>query len=248
MGRSIAHWVLATALASLAGCGYVRWASEPMAQEVFVAQGPGKARGAVLLLPGFGDRPETFDQQGFVAALRDKAPNYDVFAADAHFGYYRKRTLLKRLDEDVVAPLRRRGYRELWLVGASMGGHGAIAYARTYPERVSGLMLFAPYMGPSDVVEEVRRAGGLCRYEAPPYEASADGFARENFVWLRQATCGGPGVPIWLAVGDQDRLLAADRLLADALSPARVLVLPGGHGWRVWTPAVKQLSARALAP
>jgi pimeloyl-ACP methyl ester carboxylesterase len=171
-----------------------------------------------------------------------------VFAADAHFGYYRKRTLLERLDQDVVAPLRRQGYRDLWLVGTSMGGHGAIAYARTHPERVSGLLLFAPYMGPRDVVEEVKRAGGLCHYEAPPYEESADGFARENFVWLRRATCGDARVPIWLAVGDQDRLLPADRLLADALSPSRVLVLPGGHGWAVWTPAVKQLSARALAP
>jgi pimeloyl-ACP methyl ester carboxylesterase len=245
--RIVAYLALLFGLGlGIPGCGYVRFAKTPMAHAAFVTQGPGKARGAIVLLPGFGDRPETFSKQGFVSALHAQVPDYDVFAADAHFGYYRKRTLLKRLDQDVIAPIRRQGYRELWLVGTSMGGHDAIAYARTYPERVNGLLLFAPYMGPKDVVAEVKRAGGLCRYESLAHEESADGFARDNFVWLKQSTCGTPRVPIWLAVGDQDRLLAADKLLADALGPERVLVLPGGHGWAVWTPAVKQLSVRAL--
>jgi hypothetical protein len=47
-------------------------------------------------------------------------------------------------------------------------------------------------------------------------------------------------------VGDGDRLLPVDRLLAEALVPERFLVLPGGHGWEVWTPAVEQLAARAF--
>jgi pimeloyl-ACP methyl ester carboxylesterase len=232
----------------LGACGYVRLAKQYMPHEVFVARGPTVARGAVVLLPGFGDYPTTFAEQGFVDKLARGAPGYDVFAADAHFGYYRRRTLIERLEADVIHPLRKQGYRELWLVGASMGGHGAVAYARTHPKEIAGVILLAPYMGPRDVVAEVERAGGLCRYKAPPYEESADGFARENFAWLKRAACVERSTPIWLAVGASDRLLRADRLLTDALAPERVLVLPGGHGWEVWTPAIEQLAPRALAP
>ena len=129
------------ALAALSGCAFLRSASVPMRHLSFQQRGPAAARGVIVLLPGFGDRPEAFEQHGFVAALTRSAPDYDVVAADAHFGYYRKRTLLDRLDQDVVAPLRARGYREIWLVGASMGGLAAVAYARTHPERIRSLIV-----------------------------------------------------------------------------------------------------------
>jgi len=231
---------------SLAGCSYVRATREPMEKKVFVARGAEKARGAIVLLPGFGDRPETFEEYGFVRALRAAAPDYDVIAADAHFGYYRNRNLLTRLEKDVVAPLLQQGYRELWLMGVSMGGHGAVAYARAHPEKIAGLMLFAPYMGPSEVVEEVKRAGGLCHYRPQAQEESAEGFARANFGWLKQAACEEKTPQIWLAVGDHDDMRAADQLVSAALPAERVLILPGKHGWKVWTPAVRALAARAF--
>lgn len=199
-----------------------------------------------MLLPGFGDRPETFEKYGFVSEVLKGAPDYDLFGADAHFGYYRNRNLLLRLEQDVIGPLLAQGYREIWLMGASMGGHGAVAYARAHPEKIAGVMLFAPYMGPGEVVDEVKRAGGLCQYRAPANQDTREGFARANFGWLKQAACEAKAPQIWLAVGDHDGLLAADRVLADALPPERVLILPGEHGWKVWTPAARTLAARAF--
>jgi pimeloyl-ACP methyl ester carboxylesterase len=231
----------------LAGCNYVRVAHEPMEKLSFVDRGPDKAQGAIVLLPGFGDRPETFREHGFVKELLAAAPTYDVIAADAHFGYYRKRNLLARLEQDVIGPLVRAGYREIWLMGASMGGHGAVAYARAHPEKIAGVMLFAPYMGPADVVAEVKQSGGLCAYHAPAYEDSPEGFARANFGWLNEAACEKRSPQIWLAVGDRDRLLEADRVLATALPAERVRIMPGEHGWKVWTPAVRALASQAFA-
>jgi hypothetical protein len=238
----------ALVLSSTLSCGYLRIPREPMPQEDFVMRGPEHARGVIVLLPGVGDRPQAFFKQGFLDALKRHAPDYDVVGADAHFGYYRRRSVLRRLEADVIGPLAERGYRELWLVGASMGGHGAIAYARTHPEQITGLMLFAPYMGPTDVIAEVERAGGLCAYQDLPHDDTVDGFARANFLWLKQVTCDGPDkLPIWLAVGDEDRLLPVDRLAADALSDEHFLVLPGGHGWEVWTPAADRLAECAFS-
>jgi pimeloyl-ACP methyl ester carboxylesterase len=211
--------------------------------------GPERARGVIVLLPGFGDRPERFEDRGFIEVLRRRAPGYDVVAADAHFGYYRKRTLITRLDEDVVGPLRDRGYREIWLSGASMGGHGAVAYARMHPERVRGLLLFAPYMGSTSVIEEVEQAGGLCAWQPPAaYVDDRDGFARANFAWLKQTSCAeGSPVSVYLGVGDRDRLLTPDLLLGAHLPEGHLVILPGGHGFSVWTQALDTLSARAFS-
>lgn len=223
-----------------------------MPARAFTDLGPARARGVIVLLPGFGDRPSDFDKNGFVTALRKGAPAYDLVAADAHFGYYRTGTIVAELHDHVVAPLLARGYRELWLSGVSMGGHGAVAYARSFPERVTGLLLLAPYMGPKEVVAAVAGAGGLCQWTAPArFAEDAPGFALANFGWLQKVACPptqGPAVALWLGVGDSDHLLAADRLLGDVLDPARFIRLPGGHGWEVWTPALeKMLGAEFVA-
>ena len=239
------HFAAFALLLTLAGC-YWRIAHEPMPFVAYGDLGPQRARGAIVLMPGFADKPDDFDVQGFVPVLRKNAPDYDIFAADAHFGYYNKNTLLEQLHTNVIGPLVTRGYRELWIVGISMGGHGAVAYARAYPERVKGLLLFAPYLGPGDVVQEVAQAGGICHYAPPmPLPESRFGFAQANFVWLKEVLCSKPAkVSLWVGVGDRD--MAKRDLLRDVVEPDHYLVLPGGHDWNVWTPALESIARRAF--
>ncbi|HEX5657327.1 MAG TPA: alpha/beta hydrolase [Polyangiales bacterium] len=238
--RSFANLLLVL----LAGCGFVRIAREPMESETYRALGPDKARGVIVLLPGFGDRPEAFAEHGFVAAL--EKTNLDVVAADAHFTYYRKGRVVQRLHEDVIEPLRKRGYRSIWLAGTSMGGIGAVGYARHHPESVRGLFLLAPYMGPKGVVKEVA-AKGLCKWDGKAgAEDDVDSFAHNNFVWLREQACVKREVSLFLGVGSQDRLLQADSVLGGVIPASHFVVLPGGHGWNVWTPLIARLAGTAF--
>lgn len=237
--------LLAVALAlALSGCFLLREAREPMPVVTHGDHlGPAKARGAIVLLNGFADEPDDYEKSGFLAVLRKNAPGYDVFAPEAHFGYYRKNTLLKQLHAHAIGPLVERGYKEIWIAGISMGGHGAVAYARAFPQRVKGVILFAPYMGPGAVVEDVAQAGGICRY-APeqPLPENPTGFAQANFVWLKDVLCGSPRkVDLWVALGDRDQ--RSREVLRDAVAPGRYLVLPGGHDWNVWTPALDTITA-----
>lgn len=223
----------------------------PMTSVTYRNQGPAQARGVVVLLPGFGDRPQAFEKNGFVAALAKAQPALDIVAADAHFGYYRKRSIILRLEQDVIGPLRARGYREIWLAGTSMGGIGAIGYAREHPERVRGLFLLAPYLGPGEVVNEVA-AQGLCNYDGKPdAKDSLDNFARRNFIWLRRQACAEASADahkpsLYLGVGSEDRLRRPDSVLGSVIPAAHFVVLPGGHGWKVWTPALRKLAATAF--
>jgi len=239
------HFLALALLLTLSGC-YWRIAREPMPFVAYGDLGPERARGAIVLLPGFADKPDDYEVHGFLAVLRKNAPGYDVFAADAHFGYYNKNTLLEQLHANVIGPLVTRGYKELWISGISMGGHGAVAYARSYPERVKGLLLFAPYLGPGDVVQEVVQAGGVCRYSAPaPLPESRFGFAQANFAWLREVLCSTPAkVSVWVGVGERDQ--AKRDLLREVVAVDHYVVLPGGHDWDAWTPALEQISRAAF--
>src|SRR5262249_49345955 len=158
----------------------------PMPYQVYGDLGPERARGAIVLLNGYADQPDDFQKHGFLAILRKNAPQYDVIAPEAHFGYYQKGTLLDQLHRNVIGPAGARGYKEIWIMGISMGGQGAMGYARSYPERIKGLFLLAPYMGPGETVREVTRAGGICNFSAhDPLPQDIYGFAEANFAWLK---------------------------------------------------------------
>ena len=47
------------------------------------------------MLPGMGDRADTFIKTGFLRA--GEPQDFDVLAVDAHFGYYRDQSLITRL-------------------------------------------------------------------------------------------------------------------------------------------------------
>jgi pimeloyl-ACP methyl ester carboxylesterase len=235
-----------TLLALTQSACFWRSARDPMPFVAHGNLGPQRARGAIVLLPGFGDAPKDFEEHGFVRILQTRAPGYDIVAADAHYAYYRKASVITQLHAHVIGPLVARGYREIWLAGVSMGGHGAVAYARLHPENIVGLILLAPHLGPGDTVDKVTSAGGICAYAAPvPPTAGRAGFAESNFAWLKTVMCRKPpGLQLWLGVGDKDT--GSIRLLADLVDRSHFVVLPGGHGWDVWTPALERLAQRAF--
>ena len=235
------------------GCYFVQRAKTPMPVERFAPNGPAQARGAMVFMPGFIDGPEDFVTHGFVDLVREHAPGYDVFAANAHFRYYAKGRLWTRLEQDVVAPLRRDGYREVWLVGISMGGFGSLSYASKHPEQISGLILLAPYMGPRDLIEEISAAGGVESWQPGDLAAIEDEeerLYRSMWAWLRQRAVGESeqGPTLLLGYGDEDRLRFPNGLLGNALSEDQVAVRPGGHKWVVWKPLFETLLQRAFPP
>ncbi|MCG8461290.1 MAG: alpha/beta hydrolase [Holophagales bacterium] len=167
--------------------------SVPSAAEM--VESPGSGAGgegpcAVVFLPGAFDRPATFEREGFDHILAERSPQVRSLAVDLHLRYYIRGKALRRLDEDVVTPLRQEGYR-VWLVGISMGGMGAALYASQVPGyvapteggpdrtlaparpeatgtpegEVAGMVLMAPFLGDDEIIEAVDAAGGPLRWQ-----------------------------------------------------------------------------------
>lgn len=235
----------AVALALLPACALPRPTAVPLARESFPAAPEQRACCLVVLLPGHGDTPQDFVEHGFVAALRRAKVPVDVLAVAAHSGYYFKGSVAERLHADVLAPARAAGYRQIWLVGISMGGFGALWTAQLHPEDVSGLVLLAPFTGRPRIVRPIAEVG-VRRWQPRPEPGTWD---YELWRWLQrlgrpETAVREPAMPpIFLAHG-QDDAPPGTLMLAELLPPERVLVIPGDHDWDTWIPLWEQLLTR----
>jgi pimeloyl-ACP methyl ester carboxylesterase len=205
-----------------------------MATRALGSSSGGPGRCLVLFLPGRRDSLGDYGRRGFPEMAARAGVVADYAEVDAHMGYYQAETISTRLHEDVVAPAHARGDERIWIVGISMGGLGAILYAREHPEGARGVVALAPYLGDEEP-RQVAAAGGLRSYTMGAPRAVAD-YERELWGWIkRYAAEGADRPPIWLGLGTQDDLAPADRLLAEALPPGRTFVETGGHDWKTWT-------------
>ncbi|MDQ7974659.1 MAG: alpha/beta hydrolase [Rhodocyclaceae bacterium] len=241
----------ALAAAGIPGCGWLpREPAVPMPVRRFAAACGPRTDTLLVLLPGRGMTLGELEREGFVDAVRAQRLAVDVWLADAHLGYFKARTVVDRLHDDVVAPALAQGYRQVWLAGISLGGFGALLYAEEHPADLAGTLLLAPYLGEPDATAEIAAAGGLRRWTAPSGELPDTAFDRR--LWRALQARLRPGrtatSPVFLGYGLQDRLAASHAVLAGALPPERVFTAPGGHDWDPWRGLWARLLAAAPLP
>ncbi|MEA3193640.1 MAG: hypothetical protein QOD26_1973 [Betaproteobacteria bacterium] len=239
--------LIALAFLGVAGCVVIGDARQPITFETFAAPRPSGERTAVIVLPGFGSDARDMKDHGVEKVIQEVWPEADVLLASATFDYYREGRLVERLHDEVIGPTLRAGYKKVWLAGASLGGMGALLYEREHPGTVTGIVLFAPFVGDRSLLKEITDAGGPRAWN--PGEMSAE-LTSENYqrqVW--KMVKGWAEEPqrarrIWLACGVEDRLLPGARLMASALPQDRFIELPGGHTWAAWLNGGKTVFSR----
>jgi pimeloyl-ACP methyl ester carboxylesterase len=204
----------------------------------------------IVLLPGAYGHASDFVAEGFVDAIRSRGIAADVSLADATLPYYRDRDIVGRLQDDVVAPALARSVRHIWLAGVSIGGLGSLAFTNQQRGEVDGLLLVAPYLGERTIAAEVAASGGLAHW-APPGVIPADDDERSLWQWLKALTIerDDQRLPaVYLGFGNDDRYVAAHRLLAETLPGDHVFPVPGGHDWPAWREAWAKLLDAAPLP
>jgi hypothetical protein len=198
-----------------------------------------KADRLVVVLPGRADDLDRLRNSGVADSIHQAWPSADVVFAELTLDFYREGDAPKRLRTEVIEPLRARGYREVWMAGASMGGMGTLMYDAQFPGELDGMILLAPYLGDFDLLLEIDQAGGVRQWNG----GASQGFTEQSWqrdVWryIKQlADDPARSQRIWLAYGDEDRLRKAMPLFVPALNAKQVFVRDGGHTWTVWTPA-----------
>lgn len=196
-------------------------------------EGASGGRIMLVMLPGAGDRPEDMIANGFVRVLRNRTLPVDVALPYAGMDYYLDSSIVERLEADIIVPARCAGYTRFWLMGISLGGLGAAAYASEYPGKVEGMALIAPFLGMRGVIADVLRAGGLDGWQRCGH--GAGDLEHRLLEWLKEYRADAAGMPeIYLGYGTDDRFAPTSTMLAQRLPADRVIQAAGGHDWPTW--------------
>jgi Putative esterase len=233
----------------LFGCAYLRKPVGPIPVKEVPAPRQGTDRPLVIVLPGRGDDLDDLAETGIAEAVQKAWPDADVLLAGMTLGYYADGKMAQRLHDDVIVPARQRGYREIWLTGASMGGMGALLYEYRYPHDVTGLVLYAPFMGNPSLIREIVAAGGPASWDPgpPPVAVDSDNYQRELWRLAKGWQDSAEGRRIWLVCGDEDRFVQVARLMAPLLPKDHYAELGGGHEWTVWDQGASYAFSRIAA-
>ena len=182
----------------------------------------------IVFMRGMGGNHYSFEKEGLVDDICSRTPAFDIVAPNAHFGYYYDRSLMKRMKEDVIDPAHAQGYNEIWLIGFSMGGLGALLYTIDHPEDIQGIYLVSPFLGYRSIQREIDEAGGVRQWEPGTFDPHKK-WQRMLWHWLKQNVAEHPTKPIYLGYGEKDPGVKGHKLLAQVLPPDRVFTVPGGH-------------------
>jgi pimeloyl-ACP methyl ester carboxylesterase len=194
----------------------------------------------LVMLPGVGIEPEDFARHGLVKAMRDRMLPVDIIAAGPDTDLYLDGTIVEAIHETIVVPALAGGPVRLWYLGLSLGGMGALLYARKHGRAVEGVLLLAPFLGTPGMVAEVARAGGLATWE--PGDIRPNDGERKLLTWLKDKTAAPPAPPtLYLGYGRGDRFAPGHAMLAAHLPAPRVFVTDGGHDWATWTKLWQQI-------
>ena len=120
----------------------------------------------LILLPGADMTAQDFVDYDFIGPVRATAEAIDVLCVDSSVDLYLDNTIVDELHRLILVASHPR--QKLWLAGISLGGMGALLYAKAHPGTVEGIILLSPYLGARGIVDEVEHpvaliVGAECR-------------------------------------------------------------------------------------
>jgi len=183
----------------------------------------------VMMLSAAFTEPSDFVQNGFARAVGERSLNVDLIFAGFRLEHLIDNSVFERLRAEIIVPAQAPGCR-LWLGGISLGAYIALGCARRHGQELAGLCLLAPYLGSHLITGEIERAQGVEGWRA----AGHDPEDEDRRIWEFIRTLRTRPLTVHVGLGREDRFGRRQRLLAAALPPSSVDIVPGGHDWPTW--------------
>ena len=231
MKRILRIFVIATMATILTGCS----GKKELPIQSYPGFGDETGIKLVVLLPGIGGEGDLYEEQGFIEGIRERGSGNDIIAVDVKPDIYLRKELVERLKTHVITPAKHKGYQAIFLVGTSLGGHGALLYVTEHPEDIDGVFLFAPFITgypPTDLVEQPEGLDTWDEEECPFTEWT---YACNVWKAIKKYGSNPENLEkIYLLYGTEDGFAEELGILAEFLLPENVFTTAGGHNWATW--------------
>ena len=198
----------------------------------------------IIFIPGIYDSVDKFKREYFFSDAREAGIKADMVAININAGHLAERVMIPRIRKDVFRLIRNDGYKNIWIVGVSIGGLSSLVYLQHHEKDLCGVVVLAPYLADDRLIEEVRKFGGIKKWlpAAEEIKDSIDEQINSLWSWL---IIKNNFSNIYLGYGKQDRLIIGSHLLETFLEPSHVVSMDGEHDWdtgrKLWN---EQLNTR----
>lgn len=180
-------------------------------------------------MPGLGDGANIFAQQNLIDALQKCNDSLNIVALDSHLGYFSNRTIITRLNTEVIAPAKAQGIDNIWVIGVSLGGLGSLLYSVNHPDDLTGLILLSPYLGEKEDLESLLKSSDL--YNWQPKQTNDFQTLWFSLIELSRSEKLSN---IYMGTGNQDRYIAQQDQFSKLLNESNTIKIEGKHQWSTW--------------
>jgi len=187
----------------------------------------------VVFFPGFGGEGIYYEQQGCIEAMRERGFDADILILNLKPRIYIDNEIVEMLKSEIISPAKAQGYKLIYLVGISMGGHGVLLYVTKYPEDIEAVLLLSPFISGSLQTNAIIKAGGIEKWEHCPFI----GWDQACRLWQTlkiYISNTERRSNIFLGYGTEDIFVKECRVLGGLLPPEHVFTVPGKHNWTTW--------------
>lgn len=198
----------------------------------------------IIFLPGLYDSQDKFKKELFFKVAREADIEADLVAVNISVMHLSKKMLSERINKDVLEHIKNDGYKNIWMVGVSIGGLNSLIYLKNHEENICGVVLLAPYLGDERLARDMKTAGGIKNWVpiAGKMKDAVDEEVEALWLWLANKKHLSN---VYLGYGKQDNLVAGSLTLETLLNKKNVIAIDGGHDWetgrKIWE---KQLKSR----
>lgn len=244
--KNIRNYLIVIFAASLSACSLNFNVNEPV--DLIWDKLDKRSDRLIIFLPGLIDTAETFKEESFFSIARKAGIKADMVAASIHIGHLIKEKMISRLEIDVYNGAKNSGYKNIWLVGLSIGGLNSLLFHRKHMDDICGVVAIAPYIADSALRKDLQRAGSVENWKPKPTENMKifNQKLQLLWTWLKQQNGKDNLKNIYLGYGKQDKFAKEISLLKNILNKKNVTLIDGEHNWasgqKIWQ---QQLITRA---
>lgn len=201
----------------------------------------------IIFFPGLYDTAEKFKDEEFFSIARKAGIKADMVSANVNVFHLIKEKVIERIESDVFQQAKSDGYKNIWLVGVSLGGLNSLLFYRKHSRDICGVVTLAPYVANTPLINDLKNAKDINNWQ--PISIDDKSVLEQKlqilWLWLKEQSLKNNLRAVYLGYGNQDRYIDAIELFGKVLHKNNIINIEGGHNWdtsqKIWQ---KQLLSR----